>query len=244
MRQIIITGGNGRLALAMARHFLELQDTGCVWLGIHSRSDGVDRFLSEHPAWADRVRRVVLDVTSSENWRDAVDHIVQSAGRVDVLVNHAGFHQDCLLGQMSDGAWESVRSINLDGTFLGCRAVLPAMIHQRGGRIINIASLSALMAPAGQAHYAAAKAGVVALSRSLAREVARLGITVNAVCPGYMDTESLEGWTDAQRNAALMRIPMRRLGRPEELAALVGFLASSSASYLTGATLPLDGGIH
>ena len=117
------------------------------------------------------------------------------------------------------------------------------MIGQRGGRIVNIASLSALLAPAGQANYAAAKAGLVALTQALAKEVARIGITVNAVCPGYLETEALAGWSATERQAAIARIPMRRLGRPEEVAALVRFLACPAAGYITGSALKIDGGI-
>jgi 3-oxoacyl-[acyl-carrier protein] reductase len=117
------------------------------------------------------------------------------------------------------------------------------MISQRGGRIVNLSSLSALAAPAGQSNYAAAKAGVLALTQSLAKEVARIGITVNAVCPGYVETEALAHLTDEERKAAQMRVPLRRFGRPEEIAAAVRFLASAEASYVTGSTLKVDGGI-
>ena len=117
------------------------------------------------------------------------------------------------------------------------------MISQRGGRIVNVSSLSALLAPAGQANYAAAKAGAVALTQSLAKEVARLGITVNAVCPGYVETEALSQLAGDARQAAQMKIPMRRFGRPEEVAAAVKFLASDEAGYITGSTLKVDGGI-
>src|SRR5512137_2052644 len=125
---------------------------------------------------------------------------------------------------MPTSAWEAVLATNLHGVFHGCQAVLPTMISQRGGRIVNIASLSALLAPPGQANYAAAKAGVVALTQSLAKEVARIGITVNAVCPGFVETEALAPLTGAERKAAELRIPMRRFGRPEEVAAAVRFL--------------------
>ena len=117
------------------------------------------------------------------------------------------------------------------------------MISQRSGRIVNISSLSALFAPPGQTNYAAAKAGVIALTQSLAKEVARIGITVNAVCPGYIETEVLRGMNDEERKAAQARVPMRRFGRAEEVAAAVRFLASAEASYITGATLKVDGGI-
>src|SRR5258708_3758984 len=131
-------------------------------------------------------------------------------------------------------SWQGVLAVTVDGVFHGCQAVLPAMISQRVGRIINLSSLSALLAPAGQANYAAAKAGVLALTQSLAKEVARIGITVNAVCPGFVETEALVHLEGEERKAAQMRIPMRRFGRPEEVAAVVRFLASSEASYITG----------
>jgi 3-oxoacyl-[acyl-carrier protein] reductase len=133
--------------------------------------------------------------------------------------------------------------VNLDGVFHGCRAVLPAMISQHGGRIINIASLSALLAPAGQTNYAAAKGGVVSLTQSLAKEVARIGITVNAICPGYLETEMLVDMDDAARQRALAQIPMRRFGKPEEVAVAVLFLACAEAAYITGSVLKIDGGI-
>jgi 3-oxoacyl-[acyl-carrier protein] reductase len=163
--------------------------------------------------------------------------------RLDVLVNNAGQHQDGLLATMPLSAWEQVMATNLHAVFIGCQAVLPTMISQRHGRIINIASLSALLAPAGQTNYAAAKAGVVALTQSLAKEVARIGITVNAICPGYVETDALAAMNEEERKGALSKIPMRRFGRPAEIAAAVRFLACAEASYITGSVLKVDGGI-
>jgi 3-oxoacyl-[acyl-carrier protein] reductase len=173
----------------------------------------------------------------------AVGSILETDGRLDVLVNNAGMHRDCLLAAMPAETWHQVISANLDATFHGCRAVVTPMMRQRFGRIINIASLSAIMPPLGQTNYAAAKAGVVALGRTLAKETARSGITVNSILPGYIETEALGGMDDETRKQAQKGIPMRRFGKPDEVAAAVYFLASKDAAYITGASLKIDGGI-
>src|SRR6266480_3068339 len=225
-RIILVTGANGGMGRAIARAFLE-DSPDFVWLGVRANREQADKLVGEFPR---RCRSLELDVTRPDAWQKAVARILAEHKRLDVLVNNAGKHRDGLLAQLSLAAWQEVLSSNLDATFHGCHAVLPAMIAQRGGRIVNIASLSALLAPAGQTNYAAAKAGLVALTQSLAKEVARLNITVNAVCPGFVETEALSAMSEDEKRAAQSKIPMRRFGRPEEVAAAIQFLACPQAS--------------
>ena len=239
-RIILITGANGGLGQAIARTFLLEAPNNFVWLGLRSSRDRADKLTSE---FSGRCESVQLDVTRRESWNAALAAVLARHKRLDVLVNNAGKHADALLATMPQASWSEVLATNLEGAFHGCQAVLPAMISQRQGRIINIASLSALLAPPGQTNYAAAKAGLVALTQSLAKEVARLNITVNAVCPGYIETDALGVMNDEEKKAAQAKVPMRRFGRPEEIAAAVRFLACAEASYITGSVLKVDGGI-
>jgi 3-oxoacyl-[acyl-carrier protein] reductase len=239
-RVVLITGANGGLGLAAARAFLAEREDVRVWLGVRAHRDRAEALAAE---FAPRCRCLTLEVASPASWKESVAALLESDGRLDVLVNNAGAHEDALLGTMLAESWSRVLDTNLNGVFHGCQAVLPAMISQRFGRIVNVASLSALMAPAGQTNYAAAKAGVVALTQSLAKEVARIGITVNAVCPGFIETEALSRMAEPERQAARSRIPMRRFGKPEEIAAAIRFLACEDAGYITGSVLKIDGGI-
>jgi 3-oxoacyl-[acyl-carrier protein] reductase len=240
VRSILITGANGGLGLGIARYFLEKDPDAKVWLGVRSNRGNAEALVRDYP---DRSALVDLDVTAKESWENAVATITAADGRLDVLVNNAGLHQDHLLAAMPDEAWSSVISTNLDAVFLGCRAVIRPMMLNRFGRIVNIASLSAILPPLGQTNYAAAKAGVVALSQTLAKEVARSGITVNAILPGYIQTEALAHMDEEAAKRAKAGIPMRRFGTPSEVAAAVFFLACHDAAYVTGSALKIDGGI-
>ena len=239
-RVLLITGANGGLGQGIAQYFLERSPSDFVFLGVRQNREHAEALAAR---FTGRAEVVSLDVTAPAEWSATVAHIVQTHARLDVLVNNAGCHEDAMLLQMRPESWDRVLSSNLDSVFHGCQAVLPPMISQRNGRIINIASLSALYSPAGQANYAAAKAGVLGLTQSLAKEVARIGITVNALCPGYVDTEALKGMNVEERKAAAMRVPMRRFGKPSEIAAAVYFLACSDAAYITGSAIKIDGGL-
>jgi 3-oxoacyl-[acyl-carrier protein] reductase len=235
-RTILITGANGGLGLAIARAFLLDPAGHRVCLGVRQRRESAETLAAEFP---DRASLVELEVTSAEAWSAAL----ASAGPIDVLVNNAGFHRDSLLATMTAESWHSVLASNLTGTFLGCQAVVCGMMSRHWGRIINISSLSALSPLRGQTNYAAAKAGVVALTKSLAKEVARAGITVNAICPGYIDTEALASMDPQTRRITARLLPMRRFGQPGEVAAAVKFLASDEAAYITGSVITIDGGM-
>ncbi len=241
MRSILVTGGNGGLGVAIGRYFLDHDPEALVWLGVRRNRDQADLLVAEFPG---RCRLVELEVTEPAAWSRAVETLLEADGRIDVLVNNAGMHRDCLLPAMAAETWHEVISGNLDSTFHGCRAVVTPMMRQRFGRIVNIASLSAILPPLGQTNYAAAKAGVVALGRTLAKEVARSGITVNSILPGYIETDAIGAMDEDARKQARAGIPMRRFGKPEEVAAAVYFLASTNAAYITGASLKIDGGIY
>jgi 3-oxoacyl-[acyl-carrier protein] reductase len=211
-----------------------------VHLGVRERRDRAEALVAAFPC---RAHLCPLEITRPEGWADAIALIESRGGPVNVLVNNAGFHEDALLANMSFQQWQDVLDANLNAVFHGCQAVLKPMMSQRWGRIINVASLSALHSPAGQANYAAAKAGVIGLTQSLAKETARMGITVNAICPGHIEGALPAGWSEEQIKAVKRETPMRRFARPEEIAAVVFFLASPEASYMTGSALKLDGGL-
>jgi 3-oxoacyl-[acyl-carrier protein] reductase len=171
------------------------------------------------------------------------DALLSRWGRIDVLVNNAGIVRDALLLRMSDDDWDRVVETNLRSAFLCTRAALRPMLRQRSGRIVNVASISGIRGNAGQANYSATKAGLIGFTKSVAREVASRGITVNAVAPGLIETDITVQMPAKAREALLEQIPLGRMGTPDEVAALVGFLASSEAGYITGQAIVLDGGL-
>lgn len=182
------------------------------------------------------------DVCVPEEVATMVAAVIERWGRIDILVNNAGVTRDAPFVRMRDDQWHDVLEIDLTSAFVCVQAVLPIFAQRGYGRIVNVASLAGLTGNLGQVNYAAAKAGMLALTKNLARELASQGVTVNAVAPGYIETDMLEGVSDRQLQWALNAIPLGRLGSPEEVAAAVRFLALPEASYITGHTLVVDGG--
>ncbi len=183
------------------------------------------------------------DVSNSEEVAGMVKKAVAELGKVDILVNNAGITRDQLIMRMTDDDWDKVLGINLKGVFICTRAVLRPMIKQRWGRIVNIASIVGLIGNAGQANYSAAKAGIIGLTKTTAKETASRGITANAVAPGFIVTPMTQALSDERRDDLMGRVPLGSLGTPEDVAGVVAFLVSEDARYITGEVVTVDGGI-
>jgi 3-oxoacyl-[acyl-carrier protein] reductase len=191
-----------------------------------------------------RALTVCGDVTDAEQVGGMFREVLDGFGRLDVLVNNAGVTRDSLLVRMTEEQWRTVLEVNLTGAFLCTRAAAKAMLRQRSGRIINMASVVGVMGNAGQGNYSASKAGLIGLTKSAARELAPRGITVNAVAPGFIVSPMTDKLSDDARKNLSSMIPLGRLGQPEDVAEVVGFLASPAAGYVTGQVLKVDGGMH
>jgi len=192
---------------------------------------------------AEGVTALAADVGDAAQADEAVQRVLQRFGRLDVVVNNAGITRDGLIMRMSDDDWKSVLRTNLTGVFNICRAAVRPMVKQRRGWIVNISSVVGLAGNAGQVNYAASKAGIIGLTKSLAKELASRNILVNAVAPGYIDTDMVRTLTDEQRQLLLQQIPLGRAGTPEDVAKLVSFLVSDSNRYITGQVIRCDGGL-
>ncbi len=184
-----------------------------------------------------------VDITLSNDIKEGIEKIIKESGRIDVLVNNAGITRDGLSLRMTDSDWDRVLDINLKGAFLCSREVSKVMIKQKKGKIINISSIIGIMGNIGQSNYAASKGGLIALTKSLAKELAGRNITVNAIAPGFIETEMTLKLKDEMKNTIIEKIPLKRFGKPEDIAGLVQFLTSDYASYITGETIIIDGGL-
>lgn len=185
----------------------------------------------------------VVDVSNTEAAADMVNKTLDKFGKVDILINNAGITRDSLLMRMKEEDWDTVLAVNLKGAFNFIRAVSKVMVKQRSGKIVNVASIIGVMGNAGQANYAASKAGIIGLTKSSAKELALRGINVNAIAPGFIKTPMTDKLTEAQKEGMLKAIPLARFGEPKEVASLVLFLVSDASSYITGEVIKIDGGM-
>lgn len=237
----IVTGGSRGIGRAIC---LELAAGGANVVLCYAGNEAAAReTVRDIEALGAKALAVRCDVSDAAQVDALVKAAVEAFGRIDILVNNAGITRDNLLMRMSEADFDAVIDANLKGTFLCMKAVSKLMLKQRYGRIVNLSSVVGLRGNAGQANYAASKAGVVGMTKSLAKELASRGVTVNAVAPGFIETDMTAALSESARAAAQESIPMNRLGAPEDVAKAVAFLASDAAAYITGQVLAVDGGM-
>ncbi len=235
---ILITGASRGIGRAIAEQFVELGGTVLATATTEKGANAISKYLGSAG------KGFTLNVTDNDSIAALFKQIKTDYGSVDILVNNAGITRDNLSIRMKDDEWNDIIDTNLTPIFKMSKAVMRAMMKKRAGRIINIGSVVGTMGNAGQVNYAAAKAGVIGFTKSLAREVASRGITVNTVSPGFIETDMTKALTDEQRTITLNQVPAGRLGDPKEIAATVAFLASEGAAYITGETIHVNGGMY
>jgi len=239
--RVIVTGGTRGIGKGIAEAFLQ---AGATVIAVYSSNDAAaGEFKDKNAQHADRLDIQKYDVASSQDVKKLFNNLDEKYPSLEVLVNNSGIRQDAVTALMTDEQWKKVLDINLTGTFNMSREIIPRLMVNRFGRIINISSLGGELGFQGQANYAASKAGQIAMTKSLSREVAKKGITVNCVSPGFIDTELIGDLPEEQRKEYLKMIPLKRFGRVQEVAHAVLFLATKEASYITGTAITVAGGL-
>lgn len=237
----LVTGASRGIGQAIAS---ELGKHGAIVIGTATTQDGaeiINQYLKEAQI---KGMGLVMDVNSIEQINNAIETIRKTFGEISILVNNAGITRDNLLARMKDEEWDEIIDTNLKSVFWLSRAVLRSMMKARSGRIVNISSVVGVTGNPGQTNYAAAKAGMIGFSKSLAREVGSRNITINCIAPGFIDTDMTRSLTAEQQQNLIQHIPLGRLGRPADIASAVVFLTSPAASYITGTTLHVNGGMY
>jgi len=238
---VLVTGATRGIGKAIA---LTLGGAGATVIGTATSESGtnnISKMFSENKISGKGMK---LDVTDNDQVSNLVKNIGEDFGSVDILVNNAGITRDNILLRMKEDEWEDIINTNLSSIYKMSKSVLRGMIKKRSGRIISITSVVGVMGNAGQSNYAAAKAGIIGFTKSLAREVGVRGVTVNAIAPGFIETDMTDSLPDDQKEALASQIPMGRLGTPNEVAQAVLFLAGESGSYITGQTIHVNGGMY
>ena len=246
-RRAIVTGGSRGIGRAIVKELASRSCSGVLLSDVAFVNNSSDECAEELMAEIDypgtKIFAFKADATSLEDAQATVDEAIEKLGGVDILVNNAGITRDNLLLRMTEKDFDDVINVNLKSVFNYTKAVIKPMIKQRYGRIVNIASVVALIGNPGQSNYVASKAGVIGFTKSMARELASRGITVNAIAPGFIQTNMTEKLTDEQKQKLIQNIPMGRMGTPEDIAKVVAFLCSKDADYITGHIIPVDGGM-
>jgi 3-oxoacyl-[acyl-carrier protein] reductase len=237
----IITGGTRGIGLAIAHRLAK--DGYDLVLSYRGDEEVAAAAKQEIEPYGHRLLVVASDVSQPDDAGTLIETTINEFGKLDALINNAGITRDTLIMRMSEDDWDAVLSTNLKGAFLCSKAAIRPMLRQRSGRIVNLTSVVGLVGNAGQANYAAAKAGLIGLTKSTAKEVGSRGITVNAVAPGFIDTRLTEVLPQEMKDTLLKNIPLGRLGSPDDVSGAVAFLLSPDASYITGHVLTIDGGL-
>ena len=239
---VLVTGAGRGIGASIAKRFAS--EGAEVIVNYSGNDEAAQKTVDEIKATGGQAQKYKCSVNDSESVKVMIDEIIKKFGRIDILVNNAGITKDGLMLRMTDEDFDRVIDVNLKGTFNCTKYVSKYMLKQKSGKIINISSVVGLSGNAGQVNYSASKAGIIGITKSAAKELSSRGITVNAVAPGYVDTDMTKVLSDNIRNEILKNIPLQRMGNVEDISNCVAFLASEDASYITGQVISVDGGMH